>query len=296
MQPTRETYPFDQECAVCHTPIPAGREHTHLSVGDHHPRTAELCDPCSRAVLPIWGAHGPKADAENGELSIAESLQLTAISLLGHGPRERHAARRLLNRYGWNRQAVRTLTRLRDRLRGRMDAYPVDAEPETAVDCLVCSTPATGLRGLIACHDGMAVVCRDCLDVLVAFADDGWMDEGEPPETGALMLWAQRFAPEQADLMPGKGVISRTGSLGDVMKESVEAARTVVRSRSRMLGMLENGRAVVVLRADGETHNGPLEHRNGAWWCAGTPVCDDAGRRSDDILAILPGVDWEDAD
>ena len=33
--------------------------------------------------------------------------------------------------------------------------------------------------------------------------------------------------------MPGKGVITRTGSLGDVMKESVEAARTVVRSRSR---------------------------------------------------------------
>ncbi|TWO63629.1 endopeptidase La [Caenimonas sedimenti] len=38
-------------------------------------------------------------------------------------------------------------------------------------------------------------------------------------------------------LMPGKGVITRTGSLGDVMKESVEAARTVVRSRSRRLGI-----------------------------------------------------------
>ena len=38
-------------------------------------------------------------------------------------------------------------------------------------------------------------------------------------------------------MMPGKGVITRTGSLGDVMKESVEAARTVVRSRSRRLGI-----------------------------------------------------------
>ncbi|MDO9438078.1 endopeptidase La [Hydrogenophaga sp.] len=38
-------------------------------------------------------------------------------------------------------------------------------------------------------------------------------------------------------IMPGKGVITRTGSLGDVMKESVEAARTVVRSRARMLGI-----------------------------------------------------------
>jgi ATP-dependent Lon protease len=38
-------------------------------------------------------------------------------------------------------------------------------------------------------------------------------------------------------IMPGKGVITRTGSLGDVMKESVEAARTVVRSRARVLGI-----------------------------------------------------------
>jgi ATP-dependent Lon protease len=41
----------------------------------------------------------------------------------------------------------------------------------------------------------------------------------------------------EAALMPGKGVITRTGSLGDVMKESVEAARTVVRSRSHRLGI-----------------------------------------------------------
>ena len=41
----------------------------------------------------------------------------------------------------------------------------------------------------------------------------------------------------EAAMMSGKGVITRTGSLGDVMKESVEAARTVVRSRSRMLGI-----------------------------------------------------------
>ena len=41
----------------------------------------------------------------------------------------------------------------------------------------------------------------------------------------------------EAALMPGKGVITITGSLGDVMKESVAAARTVVRSRARALGI-----------------------------------------------------------
>ena len=43
---------------------------------------------------------------------------------------------------------------------------------------------------------------------------------------------------EVAD-MPGKGVILRTGSLGDVMKESVEAARSVVRARARRLGIAD---------------------------------------------------------
>jgi ATP-dependent Lon protease len=43
----------------------------------------------------------------------------------------------------------------------------------------------------------------------------------------------------EAALMPGKANIIRTGSIGDVMKESVEAARTVVRSRSKALGISE---------------------------------------------------------
>jgi ATP-dependent Lon protease len=45
----------------------------------------------------------------------------------------------------------------------------------------------------------------------------------------------------EAALMPGKGTITRTGSIGDVMKESVEAARTVVRSRAKVLGIVDEG-------------------------------------------------------
>jgi len=43
----------------------------------------------------------------------------------------------------------------------------------------------------------------------------------------------------EAAITAGKGVITRTGSLGDVMKESVETARTVVRSRAKVLGIKE---------------------------------------------------------
>jgi ATP-dependent Lon protease len=41
----------------------------------------------------------------------------------------------------------------------------------------------------------------------------------------------------EAMSMPGKGGVIRTGTLGDVMKESIEAARTVVRSRAQRLGI-----------------------------------------------------------
>ncbi|HEX7644983.1 MAG TPA: endopeptidase La [Noviherbaspirillum sp.] len=41
----------------------------------------------------------------------------------------------------------------------------------------------------------------------------------------------------EAVSMTGKGGVIRTGTLGDVMKESIEAARTVVRSRAQRLGI-----------------------------------------------------------
>ncbi len=41
----------------------------------------------------------------------------------------------------------------------------------------------------------------------------------------------------EAALVPGKGKLSQTGSLGDVMQESIQAALTVTRSRSKALGI-----------------------------------------------------------
>jgi ATP-dependent Lon protease len=41
----------------------------------------------------------------------------------------------------------------------------------------------------------------------------------------------------EAATIPGKGKLIHTGTLGDVMKESIHAAMTVVRSRSRVLGI-----------------------------------------------------------
>jgi ATP-dependent Lon protease len=44
----------------------------------------------------------------------------------------------------------------------------------------------------------------------------------------------------EAALVKGKGAIVKTGSLGDVMQESIQAALTVVRSRSQVLGIPAN--------------------------------------------------------
>ena len=53
-------------------------------------------------------------------------------------------------------------------------------------------------------------------------------------EVGGELLTIESVA------LPGKGKTTTTGSLGDVMKESVEAARSVVRARARRLGIADD--------------------------------------------------------
>ena len=44
----------------------------------------------------------------------------------------------------------------------------------------------------------------------------------------------------EGEIVPGKGKLIHTGQLGDVMKESIQAAMTVVRSRAAVLGIAED--------------------------------------------------------
>lgn len=44
----------------------------------------------------------------------------------------------------------------------------------------------------------------------------------------------------EASMMPGKGKVTHTGQLGEVMQESIHAAMTVVRSRAKKLGLAED--------------------------------------------------------
>ncbi len=46
--------------------------------------------------------------------------------------------------------------------------------------------------------------------------------------------------PAEVIVLPGKGVLQITGKLGDVMRESVQAAMSYVRSRSKLLGVDDN--------------------------------------------------------
>jgi ATP-dependent Lon protease len=59
---------------------------------------------------------------------------------------------------------------------------------------------------------------------------------GRPGDRPGLDRGGRRTADHRATVVPGKGKLIHTGQLGDVMQESIQAAMTVVRSRSRRAG------------------------------------------------------------
>ena len=90
--------------------------------------------------------------------------------------------------------------------------------------------------------DGQVVVTEDNLNDFLGVRKYDYGRAEKKNQVGQVvgLAWTEvggDLLTIEATAMPGKGNIIRTGSLGDVMKESVEAARTVVRSRSARLGI-----------------------------------------------------------
>ncbi|MDE2080989.1 MAG: endopeptidase La [Burkholderiales bacterium] len=95
---------------------------------------------------------------------------------------------------------------------------------------------------LLKQYDGRVVVTEDNLNDFLGVRKFDFGRTEKKNQVGQVvgLAWTEvggDLLTIEATVMPGKGGIIRTGSLGDVMKESVEAARTVVRSRARRLGL-----------------------------------------------------------
>src|ERR1700748_1113757 len=91
-------------------------------------------------------------------------------------------------------------------------------------------------------QDGKAVITEDNLNDYLGVRkyDFGRAEKKNQIGQAVGLAWTEvggDLLTIESAVMPGKGNIIRTGSLGDVMKESVEAARTVIRSRAARLGI-----------------------------------------------------------
>ena len=69
------------------------------------------------------------------------------------------------------------------------------------------------------------------------------IDKGERIGVANGLAWTSvggELLPIEASLMPGKGEVQLTGSLGDVMQESIQLCVSYVRSNSKKLGINKN--------------------------------------------------------
>jgi ATP-dependent Lon protease len=104
----------------------------------------------------------------------------------------------------------------------------------------ICRKVVKGI--LLKKYDGKVVVTADNLNDFVGVRKYTYGIAEKTNQVGQVvgLAWTEvggDLLTIEAATMPGKGNVTRTGSLGDVMKESVEAARTVVRARSQRLGI-----------------------------------------------------------
>ncbi len=107
----------------------------------------------------------------------------------------------------------------------------------------ICRKAVKGL--LLKKYEGKVVVTAANLNDFLSVRRFNFGLAGRENQVGQVvgLAWTEvggELLTVEATKVPGKGVIIRTGSLGDVMKESVEAARTVVRSRARRFGIRDD--------------------------------------------------------
>ncbi|MGL4190504.1 MAG: endopeptidase La [Sphaerotilus sulfidivorans] len=104
----------------------------------------------------------------------------------------------------------------------------------------ICRKVVKGLS--LKKYEGQVVVTADNLNDFLGVRKYSYGEAEKDNQVGQVngLAWTEvggDLLTIEAAVMNGKGAITRTGSLGDVMKESVEAARTVVRSRAARLGI-----------------------------------------------------------
>ena len=104
----------------------------------------------------------------------------------------------------------------------------------------VCRKVVKGVQ--LKTHEGKAVITEDNLNDFLGVRKYDFGRAEKKNQVGQVvgLAWTEvggDLLTIESAVMPGKGNIIRTGSLGDVMKESVEAARTVIRSRAARLGI-----------------------------------------------------------
>ncbi|MCE2659513.1 MAG: endopeptidase La [Rubrivivax sp.] len=107
----------------------------------------------------------------------------------------------------------------------------------------ICRKTVKGIQ--LKKYDGTVVVTEDNLNDFLGVRKFDFGRTEKKNQVGQVvgLAWTEvggDLLTIESAVMPGKGNIIRTGSLGDVMKESVEAARSVVRSRARRLGIKDD--------------------------------------------------------
>ena len=107
----------------------------------------------------------------------------------------------------------------------------------------ICRKVVKGMQ--LKTYEGTVVVTEDNLNDFLGVRKYDFGRTEKKNQVGQVigLAWTEvggDLLTIEAAVMPGKGNIIRTGQLGDVMKESVEAARSVVRSRARRLGIKDD--------------------------------------------------------